>query len=237
MAFKNSSLEYYIYFYVRTDGTPYYVGKGKEQRAWNSYNHTVKPPVDKNRIIIAEQDLTEVGALALERRYIRWYGRKDLDTGILRNLTDGGDGVSGRKSKKPRSAESREKQRLKMIGRKRGPNSKEHNEAIGRGNMGKKVVQTPESIAKRLRTMAEKGPEAYRESNASRIAKLKARKLPKRTDEAICNYSTSKIQQFYNKVMTWSDKELNTWLQHNGNRKDAKGKPRAERVKQWRGLI
>ena len=90
------SLEFYVYAYLREDGSPYYIGKGKDLRAWTKGKGEIRPPKDLNRVIMVERNLTDIGALALERRYIEWYGRKDLGTGILRNLTNGGDGCAGR---------------------------------------------------------------------------------------------------------------------------------------------
>lgn len=91
---NNLPVYFYVYAYLSKKGLPYYIGKGKDSRAWQKHTN-IKRPTSNNQIIILEDELSELGALALERRMIRWYGRKDQGTGILRNQTDGGDGIEG----------------------------------------------------------------------------------------------------------------------------------------------
>lgn len=117
-----------MYCYLRVDGTPYYIGKGSGNRAYASHNHH-KPPKDRSRIIIMEQNLTEVGAFALERRYIKWYGRKDNDSGVLHNKTDGGEGVSGILI----SEEERKMRSIRSLGK---PKSAAHRRNISIGQLG-----------------------------------------------------------------------------------------------------
>lgn len=83
---------FYTYLWLRENGIPYYVGKGSGKRAFverRSKGVIKKPPL-KNRIVIYPA-LSEKDALETEIALIWYYGRKDLGTGYLINLTDGGE--------------------------------------------------------------------------------------------------------------------------------------------------
>jgi len=85
---------YYTYAYLREDGTPYYIGKGKGKRINERQHNRINLPAKERRIYL-KQNLTEAEAFRHEIYMIAVFGRKDLRTGILQNQTNGGEGGSG----------------------------------------------------------------------------------------------------------------------------------------------
>ena len=140
---------YYVYQYLREDGTPYYIGKGKGRRAWRHFKGEVMPPRDKSRIELIAHKLYESEAFILERKLIAFYGRKDIGTGILRNKTDGGEGPTNlsaetraRISKANKGKITSEKTKAKISKSKSGitrePFSEEWKTAMSTVRIGKK---------------------------------------------------------------------------------------------------
>ena len=113
---------FYTYAYLRVDRTPYYIGKGKGNRAYKKEKGEIKPPKDKSRIIFLKQNLTEEEAFKHEKYIIAVFGRKDLGTGILHNRTDGGEGASG--AVRSEEYKRRKSEQMKGVGCGRLPSEK-----------------------------------------------------------------------------------------------------------------
>jgi hypothetical protein len=86
---------FFTYAFLRENGTPYYIGKGCNNRHLIKSGRAIAPPRDLTRILILKENLSEAEAFDHEKYMIFIFGRKDKNTGVLHNKTDGGEGCSG----------------------------------------------------------------------------------------------------------------------------------------------
>ena len=134
---------FYVYAYLREDQTPYYIGKGKGNRAWEK-NHGVNLP-EESRIVLIETNLSQQDAFELEIKLIQQYGRKDLGTGILRNRTNGGEGTAGLKQ----TDAHKEKISKALKGIVRAPHTEEHKQHLSKLMTGRaKSEETKRKLSK-----------------------------------------------------------------------------------------
>jgi hypothetical protein len=158
---------YYTYAFLREDRTPYYIGKGKGNRAYGRRYKGIKPPKDKSRILILKQNLTEEESFRHEVYMIAVFGRKDLGTGILHNRTDGGEGISGlvhseetrKKIGYANKNPSEETRRKISEAQKNKTHSEEHKRKISKSLMGNdhsKGNKIDRQIVNRLRNERKK---------------------------------------------------------------------------------
>jgi hypothetical protein len=164
---------FYTYAYLRQDGTPYYIGKGRNYRAFKK-NHGVSVP-PKDRILFLKENLSEQEAFRHETYMISVLGRKDIGTGILRNLTDGGEGTSGHVM----SEEHRRKIGEWQRGLKRGSRSEECKVKISEANKGKKRTEEQ----KRRMSEAHKGGKHSEETKRKMSEAQKGRKRGSMSEE------------------------------------------------------
>ena len=133
---------FYVYQYLREDGSPFYIGKGSNDRINESHDPWVKIPKKELRQFI-KTGLTEKEAFDLEIELIKTYGRK-MDGGILENkrlsrcVAQAGWKQSEQAKEKislgNRGKVRTEEQKLKL----RTPKTKEHAEKIRLANLGRK---------------------------------------------------------------------------------------------------
>lgn len=188
---KNLDRSWYVYIHSKDDDTPVYVGIGKRanfRRAFMKsgrneiWNRLLEKYPLKSSVIYSS--LTHGEACEIEKTLIQHFGRINLNTGTLSNLTDGGEGNCNTVF------------------------SKERIEKIRKANTGKK--HKPETIEKfKKRRLTEVTKEKIRQNKTGLKASEATRNKMRKTNMKGINAAAKKIRKplidvecgvFYNSV-------------------------------------
>lgn len=177
----------YVYRHIRLDkNVPFYIGVGARttyERAYEKTNRNIhwKRVVAKTdyEVEILIDNVTPEFARVREMEFVSLYGRKDLGTGTLVNMTEGGDDSSFMKGRK-QSPEHIEKRAMKHRGKVLTTETKDK---LRLANLGKK--QSNETIEKRVSKI--RGQKRFfSDEHKRRISEtLKGNKLSEETIEKL----------------------------------------------------
>jgi len=162
---------YYIYRHIRPDkNEPFYIGIGKGRRwryitgrneIWNRVFHK------NNGIILCEILMDNIDFSTAQKKeieFIKMYGRIDLGTGTLANMTAGGEGAN------EMSPKSRMNISIKNTGKKRSDEFKSLRSLVRRGT--KHTEETKEKIR-----AAQRGKLNHRYGKKESIESIEAKKI------------------------------------------------------------
>lgn len=117
-----------LYFHIAKDTDQVFyvgIGTGYRPRRFSGRNEIWQRTVDKHGfyVKIVHKSLMWNQACDFEKMYIKFFGRKNIKTGILANLTEGGDGTPGNSWNKgsKRTPEQRKRIYNALKGRKVDP--------------------------------------------------------------------------------------------------------------------
>ena len=150
---------FYVYMYMDQDNIPFYVGKGNRSRFCISghlsnrqsfLEYKIKKiGVDNVKVHFLHKNLAETEAFSWEKYWIKYFGRRDNGTGQLVNLTDGGEGNSGK------SKETCQKISESNKGKKHSKETRQKMSEAKKGNQYAKGFihseETKEKISKALK--------------------------------------------------------------------------------------
>lgn len=135
MAWKNLPDLFYTYILYdpSRNNEPFYVGKGKGDRAWRHFGRKGIHPLIQRLQFLKRNNiqpyigiygaLDEEFSLFLEQELISKFGRKDLNKGSLLNLTDGGE-IGPKGSKHTFTKTHRDNLSKSSIGKKKSDSAK-----------------------------------------------------------------------------------------------------------------